>query len=361
MAIRLREIAERAGVSESTVSRALHNSPLISERTRQAVIEAARQLRYQTERARMVGVIVPKITNPLYGEVVEAIEQAASEAGLGMILGDSTFDLAREQAQLDFLLRQAGVQGLILIPIDPEAAHIQALTADSIPCVLLGTDPVMGSDQVNVDAAMGAYLATRHLLALGHRRVGLLHGPQRVSAVRERLRGYRQALDEAGLDFDPGLVAEAEVDESGGACAMARLLPRVGCDLTAVYAINDPMALGALRVLREAGLRVPEDLSLAACDDIPVAAQVQPALTTVWQPKGELGTMAARLLLAQIQARAEHGEGWKAQYPFQSVLFHPRLVVRESTSPGPSNITKAVILEGSQEMRWRSGSGLRWA
>ncbi len=307
------------------------NSPLISEKTRQAVEEAARRLRYQTRQAEMVGVVVPKITNPLYGEVVEAIEQVASQAGLGMILCDSAFDLEREQSQVDFLLRQSGVRGLIVIPIDPEAGHIRALAGDNFPCVFLGTDPVMGSDQVNVDAAMGAYLATRHLVGLGHRRVGMLQGPRRVSACRERMKGYRQALEEAGIPFDPRLVAEGEVDEAGGACAMGRLLPLVHEGLTAVYAINDLMALGALRRLREAGLRVPEDISLAACDDIPVAAQVQPPLTTVWQPKGELGSMAARLLLQQIEARAAHGERWKEHYSFKSISCHPRLVARESS------------------------------
>jgi LacI family transcriptional regulator len=331
MAIRLKEIAALAGVSESTVSRALNNSPLISEKTRQAVFEAARRLHYQTGRIHTIGVIEPKITNPLYGEVIEAIELRAYEAGFGLLLCDSAFDLKREQDQVDFLLRQGGVQGLILIPIDPEAGHIRALTRDTIPCVILGTDPVMGSDQVNVDAAMGAYLATRHLVDLGHRRIGILQGPEQISACRARRQGYCQALAEAGVGFDPRLVAVAEVEEAGGARAMQQLLPLAGEGLTAVYAINDAMALGALRRLREEGLRVPEDVSLAGCDDIPVAAQVQPALTTVWQPKSELGLLAARLLLKQIETRKERGECWKECYPFQSAMFHPRMVVREST------------------------------
>lgn len=331
MAIRLKEIAERAGVSESTVSRALKNSPLISEKTRQIVTEAARQLHYQTGRMSMVGVIVPKITNPLYGEIIEAIDLQAYEAGLGMILCDSAFDLEREESQVDFLLRQSGVQGLILIPIDPEIAHIRFLASYNFPCVILGTDPVPGSDQVNVDAAMGAYSITRHLLDLGHRRVGMVQGPPQVSACRERLKGYRRALDEFSIPFDPCLVAEAQVDEVGGASAMEQLLPKVGVDITAIFAISDTMALGALRRLREAGLRVPDDISLASCDDIPVVSQIQPALTTVWQPKRELGELAAHLLLNQIEARNERGECWKERYPFQTANFHPRIIIREST------------------------------
>lgn len=331
MTIRLREIAELAGVSESTVSRALKNSPLISEKTRRAVTAAARRLHYQTDQTRMIGVIVPKINNPLYGEIVEAIELAAYEAGLGMVLCDSTFSLEREQSQVDFLLRHGGVQGLILIPVDPESEHIRSLTGDTFPCVIMGTEKALGADQVNVDTVQGGYLATRHLLELGHRRVGMAQGPERVLACRERLKGYRQALDEFNLPFDPSLIAVGEVSEAGGACAAEQLIPKIGVDVTGIYAINDTMALGALRRLREAGLGVPDDVSLVGCDDIPVAAQVQPPLTTVWQPKSDLGLMASHLLLNQIATRGESGECWKVKYPFKSTTFHTRLVVREST------------------------------
>ncbi len=331
MAVRLKEIAELARVSESTVSRVLHNSPLISEKTRQAVLGAARQLHYQTTQTSMIGLIEPKITNPLYSEIIAAVEAASYEAGYGMILCDSAFNLERERDQIDFLLRQSSVMGIILIPIDPAAEHIRELAEQSTPCVILGSDPIPGVDQVNVDAATGANIITRHLLELGHRRIGLVVGPSRVSACRFRLSGYRQALADFNVPFDPALVAEGEVDETGGAEAMGKLLPLVSSDITAVFAISDIMALGALRRLREAGCRVPEDISLAGCDDIPVAAQIMPPLTTVWQPKGELGAQATRFLLKQIETRKERGNGWKVLYPFQSTMYFPHIVAREST------------------------------
>ena len=123
------------------------------------------------------------------------------------------------------------------------------------------------------------------------------------------------------------------MDEEGGAAAMTELLPLVPDVLSAVYAINDTMAIGALGVLGQAGFRVPDDVSLIGCDDIPVAAQLQPALTTVWQPKRELGYLAAKLILRQIKTRQERGDDWQEKYPFQSAMYLPRVVERDSTRP----------------------------
>jgi DNA-binding LacI/PurR family transcriptional regulator len=280
---------------------------------------------------RLAGVIQPKITNPVYSEIISAIEATLYEAGYGLLLCDTTFELEREQDQLDFLLRQGGVLGIILIPLDASAAHIRKLTTQNIPTVILGTEPILGSDQVNVDAALGAHIITSHLLDLGHRRIGLLQGPECVSVCKARLKGYCQALADYHLSFDPALVADGEVDEAGGIRAMEKLLPLAVRQFSAVVAVSDVMALGALRVLRRAGLCVPGDISLASCDDIPAAAQVQPALTTVWQPKYELGVQASRFLLKQMEARKERGENWKVKYPFQSAMYHPHIIVRDST------------------------------
>ncbi|HIQ06018.1 MAG TPA: LacI family transcriptional regulator, partial [Anaerolineae bacterium] len=252
------------------------------------------------------------------------------QAGYSIILCNSYFDLEREQGHFELLLRQ-GVAGIITIPVDPTVEHVQQLIRYGIPCVVMGAEQLSHVDQVNVDVTMGAYLATRYLLKLGHRRIGLINGPQRVSACRARLEGYRRALAEVGTSLDEKLVVQGGLDEDTGAAAMARLLPRVSHDVTAVYAVNDVMAIGALRTLREAGLCVPDNVSLIGCDDIPVAAQLQPALTTVWQPKRELGRLAAKLILRQIQAQQEQGDHWQEEYPFQNAMYLPRVVEREST------------------------------
>ena len=123
------------------------------------------------------------------------------------------------------------------------------------------------------------------------------------------------------------------MDAESGAAAMTELLPLVPDELSAIYAINDAMAIGALRVLRQAGLRVPEDVSLIGCDDIPVAAQLYPALTTLWQPKQELGDLAAKLILRQIKTREKLGVHWREKYPFQSAMYLPRVIKRDSTRP----------------------------
>jgi DNA-binding LacI/PurR family transcriptional regulator len=180
---------------------------------------------------------------------------------------------------------------------------------------------------------MGAYLATRHLLELGHRRIGLICGPAPISACRARLAGHQKALAEYHVAFDKTYVAQGKMDIESGAAAMTALLPQVPSVLSAIYAINDAMAIGALRVLHHAGLRVPEDVSLIGCDDIPVAAQLQPALTTLWQPKRELGDLAAKLILRQIKTQEQYGEHWREKYPFQSAMYLPRVIERNSTCP----------------------------
>ncbi len=342
MNVTLKDIAGRAGVSESTVSRALNNSPLISEKTRQAVLAAARQLNYPSHKTtawpvRTIGVVQPNITNALYGEITSAIESRAYEAGYSIMLCDSAFDLEREQGQIELLLRQ-GVSGIIMIPTDSGAEHIRNLIEQGIPCVILSTEPILGADQVNVDVTMGAYLATQYLINLGHQKIAIIGGPNTVSACRARLRGYQQALEEAGLPFDEAKMVEGNLDEAGGIEAMDLLLPLARKkEISAVFSINDAMAIGALRRLREDSLRVPEDISLIGCDDIPLASLLQPALTTIWQPKRELGLLAAKLIFKQIETKAERGEGWRVMYPFQSALYLPHVVVRDSTCPPQPN------------------------
>lgn len=331
MTAKMREIAELVGVSESTVSRALNNSPLISEKTRKQILEAARKLHYRVSRVDMIGVIEPKITNPLYAEVISAIETRIYEAGYGMLLCESEYELSRERDQLDFLLRHSSMQGIIMIPIDPQSEHIRQLISQNTPCVFLGSETIPGADQVNVDASMGAYIVTRYLLELGHKRIGLLQGPNHVAVGRERLKGYCRALTEYQIAFDHKLVSEADIDEAGGALAMKNILSDVGGEISAVVAISDIMAVGALRYLREAGFRIPEDISLVGCDDIPIGSFIQPALTTVWQPKRELGTLAVKFLLKQIEMSQEREKEWKTIYPFQSTIYHPHIIIREST------------------------------
>jgi LacI family transcriptional regulator len=337
MAVTLKDVAKLAQVSESTASRALNDSPRISSPTKQAVWTAARKLGYRspgktTWSSRTIGVIEPNVTNPLFAEIISTIESRIYQAGYNIILCDSTQDPAREQSNLELLVQQ-GVSGIMIIPIDATAGHVRDLIEHKLPCVILGTEPIPNADQVNVDATMGAYLATRHLLELGHRRIGLICGPMRISACRARLVGHQRALAERQVAFDEGRVAEGKMDVESGAVAMAQLLPQVPDRLSAIYAINDAMAIGALRVLRQAGLRVPEDVSLIGCDDIPVAAQLYPALTTLWQPKRELGELAAKLILRQIKTREEHGDRWREKYPFQSAMYLPRVVERDSTRP----------------------------
>jgi len=339
----LRDVAMQAGVSEATVSRALRDDPRVAMETRARVQEVAQQLHYRpnalarslaTQRSQLVGVVVPNVTNPLYTEVVEGIESTLFREGYTVVFCDSHFDLEREDHALQVLWEQR-VAGIIVAPIDSQQGHLHWMPERGMPNVWLDSSdiPLLDINQVAVDDGLGAYLACQHLLALGHRRIALINGPTSVLACAERLKGYERALTEQGVTLDAGLIAEGNLVIQGGYEAALNLLRRRP-DLTAIFCANDAMAIGALKALREAKLAVPEQVSLVGCDDIPVAEQLQPALTTVWQPKYELGQIAARILLSHIRHAEAHPNGGHA-YAYQRVLLQPRLIVRSTTAPSP--------------------------
>ena len=347
---RLQEVARRSGVSVATASRVLNpdNDHPVSERLRQRVLEAAAEYNYavnalarglKIRRTQTVAIIVHDIRDPYFNECARGIADAADPAGYLAVVCNSDRDPDKElrYVQLAYEQRVSGVlfagsgfdnrryRSEIKRKVDAlhgYGAYALALSPrrDRLPAEL-------------PDNVGGARSATAHLIELGHQRVAYIDGPAGLIASQERLAGYREALSEAGIEFDERLVAGGDYSVSGGQSALGALLDR-GEGFTAVFASNDSMAIGAMRELRRRGLAIPGDISLVGFDDIPLVSSLDPPLTTVSLPMAEIGAAAMRRLIALLGG--EEGESPGAGRRARLVNTHPtELVVRASTAaPG---------------------------
>ncbi|MFG2555787.1 LacI family DNA-binding transcriptional regulator [Streptomyces sp. NPDC048581] len=329
MATTMTEVARTAGVSQKTVSRVVNGEPHVSPEVRDRVLRAIRELDYRPNNAaralllgryRRIGVV--SLGTSLYGPstLLIALERAMQRAGYSFALA-STLEGQRVSVAVEALLEQ-GVDGIVLSePID-DGTPLR-LSAD-VPVISLGegvelTDGV--GAVVGADGVRAARLATEHLLALGHRTVWHLPGPQNWWAARDRLRGWREALAAAGAP-EPPLAREGDWSPAAGYAA-GRQLARLA-DVTAVFAANDDMAIGALHAFAEAGRSVPGDVSVVGYDDIPAAAYLSPPLTTVRQNFATIADRAVDHLIALIEGRPA-----PAEHPEPAV----ELTVRASTGP----------------------------
>lgn len=331
MGTTIREVARHAGVSVATVSRALNGSERVKARTRERVLRAARQLRYvpngsarslTTSETRTLGVLLPDLYGEFFSELLRGIDQTARRSRYHTLVSSSHNDVGELEAALRAM--SGRVDGLIVMTPALEADLLEANLPGSLPVVLVNC-PVEGStfSTVATDNYGGAFAMAGHLRAHGHERVALIRGPEGNHDALERLRGYRDAMGGAGLIEEPG-----DFTERSGYEAAQRLLARSPRP-TAVFASNDSMAIGALRALHEAGLRVPEDVAVAGFDDIPVARYVSPPLSSVHVAINEMGRRAIDLLLVCV---AEPGRA-----P-ESLTLPTRLVLRESSgaaTPSP--------------------------
>jgi len=305
------DVAAKAGVSPATVSLVLNGKPGVSPETRQRVLQAAEELNYRPnasarslvlEKTNMLGVILPDIGSPFYSEVVQGVEQEATAQGYYLVLCTTCGKSSREEGYLH-LFWEHRVDGLLLVTPRNESL-IQEIRKHGFPLVVLDRDISLQDDvvEVIVDNFHGAIQAVEHLIHCGYRNIGFINGLPEIQASQERFRGYQTALRKHGLCFCPELVVEGDFTERGGYIAMKKLLS-VASNLDAVFVANDWMALGALRAIREQGLRVPDDIGLVGFDDVPLAAQTDPPLTTVRQPMREMGALGVQLLIQLIKGK----------------------------------------------------------
>ncbi|MCK0118603.1 LacI family transcriptional regulator [Isoptericola sp. S6320L] len=327
------DVARHAGVSVGTVSNVLNRPDRVSPGTRKRVEAAiaelsfvrngsARQLR--AGRITTVGAIVLDISNPFFTDVTRGIEERLTADDYTLMVASSDRDPEREARYLR-LFEEHGVRGVMVVPTADSIEHLLAVRERGIGVVLLDhPSPVESVSSVAVDDVNGGAMATRHLLDQGHTRLAFLNGAHSIRQCADRLEGVRLALAEAGRDPDEALVeVTVSLDADGGEAGIRALLDAPDRP-TAVFCVNDLVALGALRTLRRAGLSVPDDVALVGYDDVTFAAELATPLTSVRQPRHELGTRAADLMLRGGDASAEH------------VVFQPELVVRESSTSAPA-------------------------
>ncbi|HEX4214970.1 MAG TPA: LacI family DNA-binding transcriptional regulator [Candidatus Dormibacteraeota bacterium] len=341
-------MAASAGVSPTTVSNLLNGRDgRMLPRTRQRILRAISELGYQpnlvarqlrTGEVRTIGLVVPSVANPFWGGFARAVERETLQHDYQILLCNSERDPARERAYVDELW-SSGVRTVIIGSSLPSLEHLEHAMQRGLLLIAFDResqpDDPPGLVTVSVDNRLGGLLATRHLLSLGHRRIGFISGAIATVSRRQRLAGYREALGDSGIPFSEELVwanggeqGFGDVDSSGRGELGMRALLRLQHPPTAVVTINDMYAIGACAAAREESMRVPEDVSVVGFDDIVLAGLFNPPLTTVRQPLQEM----ARYAIDIVRERG-HDEDQAA-----SVVMAPRLVTRESTSPLPEHL-----------------------
>lgn len=334
----IKDVAQQANVSIATVSHVINGTRYVSEELQERVRAAMNELGYRPNRlarglrmgqTKIIGLIVPDNSNPFFAETAHIIEDVGYAHGYSVILCNSDYNAEKEETYVDILLDKQ-VDGIILIPSrDAREPHApQQFRNGRTPFVIVGRD-ISGShaETVTIDYQLGGYLATKHLIDLGHRRIACITGPQPLASVGQRLPGYYQALEEAGVTADPALIVPGDFRTQGGEAAMTRLLA-LDKRPTAVFAFNDFMAIGAIKAVRQQGLRIPADISIVGYDDISFAALIDPPLTTVAQSLRAISQTAVTMLLRQINSQSAVNDG----LPSPPTVIQPRLVVRQSTA-----------------------------
>lgn len=332
--VTISDVAERARVSEATVSRVLNNNNTVSSGNRKAVLKAIKELGYtprKKARTTSMGSTALCIGRSLAGDselsghyfagIIESLQEACSRQSINLLLISLGAD-GNGLKEVDRVIRQGIVDSMVLLyVIHPEM--IETLLNFNVPTVLVNAYfPWLPIDSVNSDSFTGVLLAMRHLLDNGHRRIAFIDAPQNRQDYWLKMRGlaYRHTLEQAGIPFDPDIVEQGDLSAVGGEKAMQRILDR-GAPFTAVMCCNDESAFGAMRALQAAGLQIPEDVSVMGHDDVNASALVTPALTTVKVSRCELGRLAIQTLSQRIE---------NPDNPPQHLLTTERIILRDS-------------------------------
>ncbi|MDQ2999360.1 MAG: LacI family transcriptional regulator, partial [Chloroflexota bacterium] len=332
----INNVAKLAGVSRMTVSRVLNNSGYISQETRERVEKAIAEINYvpnalarslRFKQTNIIALILTDITNPFFTSVARGVEDVAREQGFSVIFCNTDESEAEEIKYLNILL-QKQIDGFLLVPACDSIKSIAVLQARAVPAVVVDRRVPHGPvDSVRSDSEQGAYQLIRHLLALGHTRIAVLSGSSTVSTAVDRVAGYTRALREAGVDIDQQQIFFDQFTQGDG-YLMARQALAAKPQPTALFAANNFIAFGAVRAVREAGLRIPEHISIVAFDDLPQSMIWEPFLTVAAQLAYEIGQRATELLLSRLA-----GEG---PAETQEIMLPTTLIIRKSSAPPPS-------------------------
>lgn len=333
--VTIKDVARLSGVSSMTVSRVINGSERVRPVTRQRVERAIAELGYVPSRLARgltrqktgtLALIVPDVANPFFTLIVRGAEDVARRAGYRIILCDTRADLAIEREVIEEMIAHR-VEGIAIAPVsDRSRDHLQRLARFGVQFVLIDrTVPGVESDVVVGDSLGGAHRLVEHLISHGHRRIGFITESDDVSTARDRRQGYLAALAGAGLALDPSLIVHSTVDPPGGFDGMRRLL-ELAEPPTAVFTVNNLVAVGAIEAVRAHDLEVPDDVALVCYDDIEYASRLYPFLTVMSQPAETLGKLGTQLLLERIEGRAP-------EQP-RVVVLPAQFVVRQSCGAG---------------------------
>jgi LacI family transcriptional regulator len=333
----IKQVAELAQVSVATVSRVINDSGYVSPKLRARVLQAMRELNYELnaparslrrQETRTVGVLVPQVDHPFFSALSFVIEKTLAAGGYTTFICSAEEDSDKEKEYTQMMLRQR-VDGVIIGPTGYSEENLQRLIDQRIPVVLVDRDlPQLALHRVLINNFQGGYDGMQHLLMLGHRQIGVIGAHEYSGAIDQRLKGVRAACADSDTGITPGVMLTSGLQqyEQGYLCAQQLIgqAPRP----TAIFALNDVLAVGAMRAANELGMRVPDDISIVGFDDIPLASYVVPALTTIAQPIYDIGECAAQILLNQMT---------DSEPSVETVLFETELVVRKSTAPPASD------------------------
>jgi LacI family transcriptional regulator len=328
----IHDVAKRAGVAPITVSRVVNNSGYFSQETRRRVESAIAELEYvpnrlarslRSKRTNTLALVLTDITNPFFTTLARGVEDAASDAGFTVIFCNTDESETEERKYLQVLLQQQ-VDGILLVPARSSAEPVKLIQKQNTPVVVLDrrVPPEAQVDMVHCDNENGAYQLVKTLIDLGHRQIAILGGPRSVSTADDRLAGYQRALCEVGVTNNDHLIYAGTFTQASGYELVQQVLkaePRP----TALFAANNLIAIGALRALRDSGLRVPEEMAMVSFDDLPANLVTFPFFTVVAQPAYEMGFTATQLLLARLAG--------KAPEQCQEVILPTEMIVRQSS------------------------------
>lgn len=326
--MKMSDVAKLANVSPATVSRVLTNPDVVSKKTREKVLAVINQVNYQphlvarqfrTRETKMILVVVPDITSAFFSEVLRGIEHIAIEQGYQVILGDTEHSVERENSYMNLLL-QKQVDGVILLTAKLDKERLEELS-NMYPLVL-ACEYIDGLNvpTVSIDNISSARKATEHLINLGHKKIAHISGPVNVILSRDRLRGYQQAMLNHDVLMDSSYIQEGALTIESGYNQMKKLLA-LDTPPTGVFVYNDEMAMGAIKAVKDSGLNVPEDVAIVGFDNLKMSMVIEPHLTSIDQPKYDIGNKAGELLIKMIH---------KEDIQKKTYVMKDTLVIRES-------------------------------
>lgn len=332
--VTIKDVAKKAGVSPSTVSRALSGNASVKESTKQKILEAVKLLNYRPNflaqglkegKTKTIGLIIPNIRNPIYPALARGVEDTAKKFGYSVVLCNTDEDVKTEKEYIQ-KLRKRWVDGLLIAPAAKETEHIVELQKEGFPMVIIVRNVDFLANAVIIDNFRAAYDAVSFLIKTGHQRIAIIKGNQQLALYRERFRGYKQALLDAGLPVHEELITGDESDSVqwslDGYNAVYSLFAQ-NIKFDAVFATTDLRAIGAIRAIKDHGYKVPEDISVIGFDNLEFSSLIDPPLSTVSQPLYDIGVRAVNKLLALINTET-------MQEPTVEIMSS-ELIIRRST------------------------------